>query len=170
MEAGFVPGRSPLGEDCPGWAVAVGWQAFVAPGTPASSCLNENKNIDNVHSGERSQEITFDFISAEAGISKQARTIPGHRYRIEAWGKHVRSQSPVELSLGVDLTGGGDWQAAPVTWHPWNETGEDVWVHTQVTARASGQSLTVFLKGYHPFAVQGGATLFDNVRVVDLGP
>ena len=30
--------------------------------------------------------------------------------------------------------------------------------------------LTVFLKGYHPFAVQGGATLFDNVRVVDLGP
>lgn len=43
MEAGFVPGSSPLGEDCPGWAVAVGWQAFVAPGTPASSCLNENK-------------------------------------------------------------------------------------------------------------------------------
>jgi hypothetical protein len=28
----------------------------------------------------------------------------------------------------------------------------------------------VFLKGYHPFAAQGGATLFDDVRVVDLGP
>ena len=56
MEAGFVPGSSPLGEICPGWAVAVGWQAFVAPGTPASSCLNENKNLDNVYSGERSQE------------------------------------------------------------------------------------------------------------------
>jgi hypothetical protein len=28
----------------------------------------------------------------------------------------------------------------------------------------------VFLKGYHPFATQGGATLFDDVRVVDLGP
>jgi len=25
-------------------------------------------------------------------------------------------------------------------------------------------------KGYHPFAAQGGATLFDDVRVVDLGP
>jgi hypothetical protein len=170
MEAGFVPGASPLDEDCPGWAVAVGWQAFLAPGTPASSCLNENKNPSNTRSGERSQEITFDFVSTEAGIWRHAQTIAGHRYRIEAWGKHVRSQSPVELSLGVDLTGGEDWQAASVVWYPWNETGEDVWVHTQVTVRASGGTLTVFLKGYHPFAARGGATLFDDVRVMDVGP
>jgi hypothetical protein len=43
-------------------------------------------------------------------------------------------------------------------------------VHTQVTARAAAESVTVFLKGYHPFAAQGGATLFDDVRVEDLGP
>lgn len=170
MEAGFVPGVSPLGEDCPGWAVAVGWQAFLAPGMPASSCFNENKNPANVKSGERSQEITFDFISAEAGIWRHAQTIPGHGYQIEAWGKHVRSASPVELSLGVDLTGGEDWQAAAVTWRPWDETAEETWVHTRVTVRASGETLTVFLKGYHLFAEQGGATLFDDVRVVDLGP
>ena len=82
-------------------------------------------------SGERSQEITFDFISAEAGIWRKARTIPGHRYRIEAWGKHVRSASPVELSLGVDLPGGEDWRSASVTRHPWNETIEDAWVHNR---------------------------------------
>ena len=35
------------------WAVAPGWSAFVAPGNAASSCLNENKNLDNVHSGHR---------------------------------------------------------------------------------------------------------------------
>jgi hypothetical protein len=81
----------------------------------------------------------------------------------------VRSESPVELSLGVDLTGVEDWRAATVSWHPWDETGEDVWLQTQVTVRATGEMLTVFLKGYHPFAVQGGATLFDDVRVVDLG-
>jgi len=142
----------------------------VAPGTPASSCLNENKNLDNVYSGQRSQEITFDFVSTEAGIFKLAQTIPGHRYQIEAWGKHVRSESPVELSLGVDLTGGGDWQAATVSWHPWDGAAEDTWVHTQITVRASGETLAVFLKGHHPFAVQGGATLFDDVRVIDLGP
>jgi hypothetical protein len=123
-----------------------------------------------VLSGERSQEITFDFVSAEAGISKRAQTIPGHRYQIEAWGRHVRSESPVELALGVDLSGREDWQAASVVWYPWDDTAEDVWVHTQVMVLASGESLTVFLKGYHHFAVQGGATLFDNVQVVDLGP
>lgn len=170
MEGGFVPGVSPLGEDCPGWAVAVGWKAFLAPGMPASSCFNENKNPANVKSGERSQEITFDFISAEAGIWRHAQTIPGHDYQIEAWGKHVRSASPVELSLGVDLTGGEDWQAATVTWLPWDEAAEETWVHTRVTVRTRGETLTVFLKGYHPYAAQGGATLFDDVRVVDLGP
>jgi hypothetical protein len=170
MEAGFVPGASPLGEDCPGWSVAADWQAFLAPGTPASSCLNENKNPANVKSGQRSQEITFDFVSTEAGIYRRAQTIPGHHYQIEAWGKHVRSASPVELYLGVDLTGGEDWRAGTVTWHPWDEIEEEVWVHTQVEIQAVGQALTIFLKGYHPFAAQGGATLFDDVRVVDLGP
>jgi hypothetical protein len=170
MEAGFVPGASPLGEVCPGWTVAVGWRGIVTPGTPASSCLNENKNMANVRSGQRSQEMTFDFISAEAGIYRQAQTIPGHRYRIEAWGKHVHSASPVVLSLGVDQAGGEDWRAPSVTWYAWDETGEDVWVHTEVTVRASGERLTIFLKGYHPSAVQGGATLFDDVRVMDLGP
>jgi hypothetical protein len=69
----------------------------------------------------------------------------------------------------VDLSGGEGWQAATVTWNPWDETGADVWVYAQVMVRASGETLTVCLKGYHPFAVQGGATLFDDVRVVDLG-
>jgi N6-adenosine-specific RNA methylase IME4 len=76
----------------------------------------------------------------------------------------------VELSLGVDLTGSENWQAASVTWYSWEKVGEDVWMHTQVVVRASGESLTVFLKGHHPFAVQGGATLFHSVRLVALGP
>jgi hypothetical protein len=133
-------------------------------------CVYEYKNPANTKTGQRSQEITYDFIQAEAGIYRRAQTIPGHRYQVEAWGKHVRSQSPVELSLGVDLIGGKNWQAATVVWHPWDETEEEVWVHTQIVVRASGESLTVFLKGHHPFAVQGGATLFDDVQVVDLGP
>jgi hypothetical protein len=122
-----------------------------------------------VHSGQRSQEITFDYISAEAGICRRAETIPAHRYRIEAWGKHVRSASSVELWLGVDLMGGEDWQATSVTWYPWQETGDDVWVHTEVTVRASGEAMTIFLKGHRPVAVQGGATLFDDVHLLDLG-
>jgi hypothetical protein len=70
----------------------------------------------------------------------------------------------------TELTAGEDWQAASVTWHPWQETGEDVWVHTEVIVRATGETLTIFLKGRHPLAVQGGATLFDDVSVRDLWP
>ena len=56
------------------------------------------------------QEVWVEtMIGAEAGIYKRAQAIPGHRYQIEAWGKHVRSESPVELLLGVDLAGGEDW-------------------------------------------------------------
>jgi hypothetical protein len=141
----------------------------VSPGSPASSCLNENKNPANVRSGQRSQELTFDFVNAEAGIYRRAQTIAGHRCRVEVWGKHVCSASPVELFLGVDLAGGEDWQSASVTWHPWDEAQEDAWVRTQVTVQATGEAVTLFLKGYHPVAAQGGATLFDDVRVLDLG-
>ncbi len=57
-----------------------------------------------------------------------------------------------------------------MTWQLWDETGEDVWVHTQATVRAGSEILTMSLKGCHPFAAKSGATLFDAERVVDLGP
>ena len=69
-------------------------------GDAVAHCVYEYKNIDNVYSGERSQEITFDFVSAEAGIYKWAQTIPGHRYQIEAWGKHVRANRQSSCSWG----------------------------------------------------------------------
>jgi hypothetical protein len=170
MEEGFVSGSSPLGEDCGGWAVAAGWNAFVTPGNPASSCLNENKNIANVRSGQRSQELTFDFTATTAGIYRTVSVTPGHRYVISAWGKHIQSASPVELALGVDLSGGQDHQAASVQWFPWGEAAEDAWVHTEETVTATDPSMTLFLRAHHPQPAQGGATLFDDVRVVDLGP
>ncbi len=170
MEEGFVPGSSPLGEDCGGWAVAAGWNAFVTPGNPASSCLNENKNTANVRSGQRSQELTFDFTATTAGIYRSVSVTPGHRYTISAWGKHIQSASPVELALGIDLSGGQDHQAASVQWFPWREVAENAWVHTEETVIATGPSMTIFLKAHHPQPAQGGATLFDDVRVVDLGP
>jgi hypothetical protein len=83
-------------------------------GNAVAYCVHEYKNPANVKSGERSQEITFDIITAQGGIYRHAQTIPDHRCQIEAWGKHVRSASPVELSLGVDPSAEEDWQAASV--------------------------------------------------------
>ncbi len=169
FEANFVPWPNPHGEPCPGAAVASGWTAFVEKGPYGSSCMNENLYAPNVHSGFKSQEITFDFISANSGILRTIPVKPGHRYSIKAHAKHDRSISPVEMALGVDLTGAKSWTAETVQWFPWGSGAEDEWVETEETVTATGEQMTIFIKGFHPLAEQGGKTVIDNVSVTDLG-
>ncbi len=85
---------------------------------PAAPRLNENKYLPNVHSGERSQEISFDWRSGEAGIWRTFEVVPGHRYLIEAWARYVPSESGLALYLGIDLGGGNNFEAGSVTWRP----------------------------------------------------
>jgi hypothetical protein len=170
FEADFIPWPNPYGEPCPGARVAAGWAAFVEDGPYGSSCMNENLYQPNVHSGGKSQEITFDFISANSGVYRTIPTKVGHRYTITAYAKHDRSKSPVEMALGVDLTGGTDWSAQTVQWFAWDNPAEDTWNPTEETITATGERLTIFIKGFHPMADQGGKTVIDNISVVDLGP
>jgi len=169
FETDFVPWPNPHGEPCPGAAVASGWTAFVERGQFGSSCLNENSYGPNVFSGFKSQEITFDFIAANSGIFRTITTQPGHRYNIVAYAKHDRSTTPVEMFLGVDLTGGGDWQAETVQWFPWDSNTQDAWGATEETVTVTGEQMTIFIRGVHPLAEQGGKTVVDNVSVTDLG-
>lgn len=170
FEADFVPWPNPYGEPCPGASVASGWTAFVQEGEYGSSCMNENLYQPNVFSGAKSQEITFDFITANSGIYRTIPTQVGHRYNIMAYAKHDRSISVVEMALGVDMTGGTVWNAETVTWFPWDEDAEDTWLATEETVTATGETLTLFIKGFHPLAEQGGKTVIDKVSVTDLGP
>jgi hypothetical protein len=169
FEAAFVPWPNPYGEPCPGASVAAGWTAFVEKGQYGSSCLNENLYRPNVFSGGKSQEITFDFIAANSGVYRTTPTKAGHRYSITAIAKHDHSLAPVEMALGLDLTGGTDWQAQTVQWFAWDESAEDTWVSTEETITATGDSMTIFIKGVHPMADQGGKTVIDNVSVTHLG-
>lgn len=169
FEQEFVPWGNPYGEPCPGGAVASGWTAFVQEGEFGSSCFNENLYKPNVFSGLKSQEITFDFISASSGIYRTIPTRPGHSYKIVAYAKHDRSIAPVEMFLGVDLSGGTAWDAPTVEWFPWDDGAEDTWVATEETATATGEQMTLFIRGFHPLAEQGGKTVIDNVSVTDLG-
>ncbi|MEM7346020.1 MAG: hypothetical protein AAF485_17410, partial [Chloroflexota bacterium] len=91
FETDFVPWPNPYGEPCPGASVASGWTAFVEEGSYGSSCMNENLYQPNVFSGQKSQEITFDFIAANSGIYRTIPTQIGHRYNIIAYAKHDRS-------------------------------------------------------------------------------
>lgn len=170
FENDFIPWGNPYGEPCPGAAVASGWSAFVEQGEFGSSCFNENLYRPNVFSGAKSQEITFDFIAANSGVFRTVQTQPGHRYQILAHAKHDRSAAPVQMFLGVDLSGGTVWDGESVQWFGWDDGAEDTWTATEETVTATGQSLTLFIRGLHPLAEQGGKTVIDNVSVIDLGP
>lgn len=169
FESDFIPWPNPHGEPCPGAAVASGWNAFVERGEFGSSCLNENLYSPNIFSGLKSQEITFDFIAANSGLYRTIPTKAGRRYNIMAYAKHDRSAVPVQMFLGVDLSGGVIWNGDTVQWFAWDNNSEDTWAATAETITATGESMTIFIRGLHPVAEQGGKTVIDNVSVTDLG-
>ncbi|MFN3978779.1 MAG: hypothetical protein ACK4SA_00175 [Caldilinea sp.] len=173
MEDGFYVWPSPY-ENFGGF-VANGWAPLVIAyepnaNPPNAPRLNENKNLNNVQNGQRSQEVSFDYRVGEAGIYRTVTVTPGHRYQIEAWARYTPTSSGLRLALGIDLTGGDDATSDTVQWHPWRDDAPDRWLATQETVTASGDRLTIFLRAIHPAAVEGGNTMFDNVSFADLGP
>jgi hypothetical protein len=170
FEAGFEPWPNPFGESCDGSGLAVGWNAFTTRDQYGSSCMNQTTWKDNVYSGESAQEITFAFVGNQAGIFKSAPTTPGHRYLIEAFVRREFSPTQVEVSLGVDLAGGANWQADAVQWFPWDENVDDAWARTEETVTAASELMTIFIKGSHPYPEPGGALRIDSISVTDLGP
>ena len=168
MESGFYQWKSPF-EEFVGH-VANGWSPLIKAYPPAAAArFNENKFPPNIHSGQRSQEISFDFRSGEMGLWRSEAVVPGHQYVIEAWAKYAPSPNGLKLFLGVDLTGGNQFEAATVTWYPWQNTTPDQWIVTRQTVRATGERMTIFLRAVHPVPEPGGNTMFDNVSLLDQG-
>lgn len=163
--------------------VAVGWHHWAAfpdwptPGYHGHAAFNENKNCDNVHRGNRSQEITLTCANGIGLIYRQAVVPEGHLIRVRAnmrFTPNDPSFPDVEHDLGIDLTGGTDPTAASVQWFPWdaqngnlppgafNLTTEDV--------VATGPVMTVFIRmlAREP-PCMGQTFMIDNVRIDDLG-
>lgn len=170
FEDGFQPWANPHGDSCPGSGLANGWTSFTSRDQFGSACFNQTVWKDNVRSGESAQEITFAYVGIDAGVFRPAPTIPGHRYTIEAHMRREFSPAKVEMSLGVDLTGGTNWQAETVQWFPWNEDVDDAWGATSTTITAAGDTTTIFIKGSHLYPEPGGVLRVDNISVVDIGP
>lgn len=170
FEAGFIPWVNPFGDSCDGSGLAVGWSAFTTRDDYGSSCMNQTTWAGNVHSGESAQEITFAFVGNQAGVYKSAPTTPGHQYTVEAFMKREFSPAKLEVQLGIDAGGGTNWEADTVQWFPWQEDVDDAWGRTEATITAAAESITIFIKGSHPYPEPGGALRLDNISVVDLGP
>lgn len=169
FEAGFGDWSNPYGDSCDSGALGAGWNAFTTRDEFGSSCMNRATWADNVYTGENSQEITFAFIGNEAGIFKSTPTTPGHRYTVEAFVRREFSPTKVQVLLGIDPTGGADWQAETVQWFPWDDDAEDQWSKTEETVIATGESMTIFIKGFHPAPDGGGALRIDSISIIEEG-
>lgn len=170
FETGFTPWANPFGDACPGSGLANGWSAFTTRDQYGSSCLNQTTWQDNVYTGQSAQEITFAYVGNQAGIFKSVPTTAGHQYTIEAYMRRESSPAKVEVTLGLDLSGGTNWQAETVQWFPWNQDFENQWSRTEETVTANGEVLTIFIKGFHPYPEPGGALRIDSISIVDKGP
>jgi hypothetical protein len=169
MEDGFEVCLNPWGDNCSGSVVAVGWQGFTSRGQYGSSCLYSNEYGPNVFSGRYSQQVTFDFADSSAGIYRGFDSQPGHRYQVKAILRHVHTLPAMQFFFGYDLSGGVNWEAESVQWVGWDEFREDDWITHEETFTATGPRTTIFIRGLHPTAAQGGATYIDGVEVLDLG-
>lgn len=160
--------------------VAVGWTHWAAfpdwptPGYWGTVAFNENKNCDNVHRGNRSQELTMTCANGVGVIYKQA-IVPANRHiRVEAYMRFT-ANSPsapnVEHAIGVDPAGGTNPAAPGVQWTLWQQSGPTTWNRGVADTMSTGTVLTVFIRqrAFEPDC-QGQTFMIDNVRVSDLGP
>jgi hypothetical protein len=170
FEEGFQEWRNPYGDSCSGSGLANGWTAFTTRDQYGSSCMNQTVWEGNVYTGESAQEITFAYVGTQAGIFRPVPTIPGHQYQVSAYMRREFSPAKVEVALGIDLTGGVNWQAETVQWFPWREDVDDAWGKTEETVAATGETMTIFIKGFHPYPEPGGTLRLDSISITDLGP
>jgi hypothetical protein len=75
----------------------------------------------------------------------------------------------MQYHFGYDLTAGTNWQAETVQWTPWTEFNEGDWMTHESSFVATGTQTTIYFKGFHQVATQGGATYIDAIEVIDQG-
>jgi hypothetical protein len=150
--------------------LAVGWTAFVEAGAFGSSCFNENLYAPNVFSGLKVSRDHVRFYCRQLRrCIAHSRLHPG--IVIVWWLRPntIEAPAPVQLFLGVEINGATlTGRLRSVVWFPWDDPAEDSWVATEVTVSATADSMTIFIRGYHPLAEQGGKTVVDTMSALPI--
>jgi hypothetical protein len=127
------------------------WSYFVLEGDP------DFRTAEDTYWGAPSLCILSDGMNFSAGIYQQVNVTPGVVYQTDIGWAAARCSvqgtfqtcSNMERRLGLDPTGGTDPRAPSVVWSR-TEAGGDKWPDLTVSARATGQVMTVFLWVHHP--------------------
>ena len=168
--------------------VANGWQPFWQDGPLQNDGFNhrpEYKPEDGTRFGLRriregywAQKMFTTYATHHGGVFQQVNVPVGSTVRLTAWAQvwssdkdNVESSSggKYAVAVGIDPTGGTNFNAPSVVWSPRSET-LDQYVQLAVEAKAQAGTVTVFLRGDAEFRVKHNDVYFDDACVTYSAP
>jgi hypothetical protein len=105
-----------------------------------------------VHTGDRAQQYFTFHRTHEAGIYQQVAVTPGQEYCFSVWGHSWSTEHsddpccsdlPLEQRIGVDPTGGTNWQSADIVWGPHIQQ-YDEYAQFSISVTAQTSQITVY--------------------------
>lgn len=128
---------------------------------------------ERVHSGERAQQYFSLWRTHEAGFYQRAAVQSGQEYCFRIWGHAwssdqddpTTSNSVLEQKVGLDPTGGTEWDSPNVEWGPTLQQ-YDVYGRFIVCATAVGNHVTVFTHAKPMWAVKHNDVHWDSAELV----
>ncbi|MCC6546296.1 carbohydrate binding domain-containing protein [Candidatus Sumerlaeota bacterium] len=145
--------------------VGNGWTSWTASGSNAitfgAASLNK---VDGASSQywKRGDTLAFD-----GGVRQVITVTPGATYRIKAQMKRQSTFTGTGMMFGYDLGGGTDGTAPSVVYTNLTGGTDNVWVSYDVTATATGSSLTIFARGGHS-GTTGGANAYFYLDAISV--
>lgn len=168
--------------------VANGWTPFWQDGPFAEDGYNrrpEYKDEDaarfgnrRVREGAHGQKWGSVFATHKGGVFQQVNVAVGSSLTLTAWAQAWSSTADdpatstggkFYLSIGIDPTGGTDWNSPNVVWSPVSTT-LDQWVQLTVKAKAAAGTVTVYLRGDAEWRNKHNDAYFDDVCLAVVTP
>ena len=182
-------------DDCPtgtcGTAqMADGWTPYWRSHNPSDPAeiirMPEYKPADagqdppRTHDGDRAQQYFTPFSTHEAGFYQQVSVVPGNFYCFGIWGHSwsssddypFTSDSEIEQNIGIDPTGGTDWQSQDIVWggpkQYYHEIGEDnAFGPFTLVVEAQSSQITVFTWSKPVWPVKHNDVYWDQAILLE---
>lgn len=184
--AGFEGGFTSRG--APQVVVANSWEPFWQEGPFQEEGYNRRPEYQpedasrfgrrRVREGNFAQKWFSVYATHHGGIYQRIRVVPQSLVTVRAWAQAWSSSGDdpsvsvggnYQLSVGIDPTGGTDWNSPNVVWSPRSNV-LDQWVELSVQARAQGDTVTIYLRGDAEFRLKHNDAYFDDVCVTVVPP
>ncbi len=172
--------------------VAEGWEPWYdnGPGCPAYDPQCEDPDWYNVRpeykaeegtprvrSGERGQKLFTTYGTHTAGFYQTAKVPADSWVRFSIWTQVWSSNRDIpehsflpgyyRLSLGIDPTGGTDWQSEDILWSE-PTVRHDGWVQLQIETYAEAEEISVWSRGAPIWAVKHNDSYWDDAELIVL--